>query len=80
MTVEGFIFYLVVIAVGVFAIGILEWLYDRMLHRSIGRPRIDSRLPRREYELLGEDYRDAVADYFARKAERDERRERAIRG
>lgn len=42
--------------------------------------RSGNRLPEREYELLGEDYRDVIEDYFARKAERDERRERAIRG
>lgn len=52
---------------------------DRLLPGH-DQARPSARLSEREYELLGEDYRDLVADYFARKAERDERRERAIRG
>ena len=52
---------------------------DRLLPgHDEARP--STRLPEREYELLGDDYREVVAEYFARKAERDERRERAIRG
>ena len=79
MPVEGFIFYLAVIWIGAMIVVGLDWLFDRMLDRSVARPRTDTRLPRREYELLGDDYRDAVADYFARKAERDERSQRAFR-
>lgn len=52
---------------------------DRLLP-SHDQARPNARLPEREYELLGDDYREVVEDYFARKAERDERRERAIRG
>lgn len=52
---------------------------DRLLPRH-DQARPSARLPEREYELLGDDYREVVAEYFARKAERDERRERAIRG
>lgn len=52
---------------------------DRLIP-SERQPRQDTRIPKREYELLGDDYRDVLDDYFARKAERDERRERAIRG
>ena len=52
---------------------------DRLLP-SHDEARPNTRLPEREYELLGDDYREVVAEYFARKAERDERKERAIRG
>lgn len=52
---------------------------DRFLP-SEEAPRENHRIPEREYDLLGDDYRDVIEDYFARKAERDERRERAIRG
>lgn len=72
---EAWVLAMVVVFLGLAAIG-----YVARLFTPTPQPRRDERIPRREYELLGEDYRDVVADYFARKAERDERRERAIRG
>lgn len=76
MPLEGFLFYLSVILVGAVVIAALDWLIDRAQDRSVARPRTDARLPQREYDLLGDDYRDAVADYFHRKAARD----RIVRG
>lgn len=60
MPLEGFLFYLSVVLVGGVFIAALDWLYARMLDRSVARPRPDNRLPEREYELLGEDWRDCV--------------------
>lgn len=76
MPFEGFLFYLSVILIGAIVIAALDWLIDRAQDRSLARPRLDNRLPEREYELMGDDYRDAVADYFHRKAARD----RIVRG
>lgn len=60
MPLEGFIFYTSVVLVGGVFIAALDWLYVRLLDRSVARPRPDNRLPRREYELLGEDWRECV--------------------
>jgi len=76
MPVEGFVFYLAVIWLGAILIGGAEWLITRLMDKSVARPRPDTRLPQREYELMGDDYREAVADYFHRRAARD----RIVRG
>jgi hypothetical protein len=76
MPLEGFIFYLVVIWLGALLITGAEWVITRLMDKSLAKPRPDTRLPHREYDLMGEDYRDAVADYFHRKATRD----RIVRG
>lgn len=60
MPLEGFLFYLSVILVGGVMIAALDWLYARMLDRSVAKPREDNRLPEREYELLGDDWRDRI--------------------
>lgn len=73
-----FEFLLAVSLVWMLVLGLVGFM-DRLIPGE-RQPRQDTRIPRREYELLGDDYRDVLDDYFARKAERDERRERAIRG
>lgn len=60
MPLEGFLFYLSVVLVGAFLIAGLEWIITRAQDKALGRPREDNRLPRREYELLGEDWRDCL--------------------
>jgi hypothetical protein len=69
-------FYLAVILIGAVLLAGAEWLVTRLMDKSVARPRPDTRLPQREYDLMGDDYRDAVAEYFHRKAAREE----AIRG
>lgn len=78
MTLEGFIFYWIVIGAIILTLALLESLMGKWRTARPGRER--PRIPARERELLGDDYRDVIEDYFSRKAERDERRERAIRG
>lgn len=60
MPLEGFIFYLFVILIGAIVIAALDWLIDRAQDRSLAKPRPDNRIPEREYELLGDDWRDCV--------------------
>lgn len=57
-------FALIVLAVGGVFAG-LAWLADRRLDAPVAQvPRPDRHLPAEEYALLGDDYRDCVADYF----------------
>ena len=60
MPVEGFVFYLAVIWLGAILIAGAEWLITRLMDKSVAKPRPDTRLPAREYELLGDDWRDCI--------------------
>ena len=78
---DGYVVLTIVLIAIVAVVAVLEKALDWVALWSRPRPaRPDHRIAPDELALTGDDYRDAVADYFARKAERDERRERAIRG
>lgn len=53
----------------VLLIGLVEWILDRS---SAAPPRRSNRISAREMELVGDDWRDCVADFFA--ATRSERK------
>lgn len=72
MTLEGFIFYWLVIALGVLILGGLEFLMGKW--RTAPPNRTRPRIPRRERELLGDDYRELVAPYFRRRAQAERAR------
>lgn len=67
-------------AVAVCFIALVFWVRRqvRTYNVSTSPPRPDRRLPRADYWLLGDDYRDRVAPFFNRRLESDERVAHAI--
>lgn len=69
MGIEAFLFWVIAVSFGIAGLAGVEWLLTNWTPKM--PPRKRERIPAREYELLGEDYRDAVEDWFHRREQRE---------
>ncbi len=73
--VDSAMVFLIGVSVLLLALAFMAWIADRIGDAFERKPyprRLSARIPAREMELVGDDYRDCVAGYFARSERRAE--------